>query len=170
MVGAARECGLLVHPSCSDIQLHLGDALTYRRPASSDPFDVVFVDIFDGDNLLPKEFYSKEFLDHVFRNHLGGLPGGMVVHNFHTGGKALGSQLEDAVRHYRSAFSTTLAVVSIDSRHTGGNTIVLATNKRRLDASSETLSWYAAAGTKAQNRYGVGFDIFARSTQKLWLS
>ena len=91
VVTAAHKCNLLSHSSsssssgtASNIQLHLGDALAWQRSANnnSEPFDAVFVDIFDGENLLPKEFYSKEFLNHVYQNHLGGLPGGMIIHNF----------------------------------------------------------------------------------------
>mmetsp|Transcript_18628 Transcript_18628/g.27307 ORF Transcript_18628/g.27307 Transcript_18628/m.27307 type:complete len:779 (-) Transcript_18628:240-2576(-) len=173
VVSAAHQCRLLKHSLSSDtdpIELQVGDALTYKRPANSDPFDIVFVDIFDDGNILPPEFYSAEFLDSVvYRNHLGGHSSGIVIHNFHTGGKALGSQLADAIKNYRSVFSTTLTVESVDSRHTGGNTILLATNKRRLDASSETLSW-RLAGVMAQQLSAVNFDVIARTTHKLWLS
>ena len=119
---------------------------------------------------LPPEFYSTEFLDDVvYQNLLGGHSDGIVVHNFHTNGKARSAQLEDAIKSYRSIFSTVLSVESVDSRHTGGNTIVLATNKRRLDASSETLSW-SLAGKMAQQQSRVNFDLIARATHKLWIS
>ena len=170
VVSAAHQCGLLSPSNKSRIRLEVGDALTYRRSTSSDPFDVVFVDIFDGENLLPPEFYSKGYLNHVvYQDFLGGLPDGIIVHNFHTGGKARASQLEDAIKNYRSVFSTTLAVESVGSRPTGGNTILLATNQRRLDASSETQSWYMA-GMKAQERSGINFDVIARTTQNFWIS
>ena len=119
---------------------------------------------------LPPEFYSTEFLDDVvYQNLLGGHSDGIVVHNFHTNGKARSAQLEDAIKSYRSIFSTVLSVESVDSRHTGGNTIVLATNKRRLDASSETLSW-CLAGKMAQQQSRFNFDVIARATHKLWIS
>lgn len=175
VVSAAHQCGLLEHSLSSPhhgepIELLVGDALTYRRSESSDPFDIVFVDIFDDENILPPGFYCTEFLSEVvYQNHLGGRQSGIVVHNFHTSGKARSSQLADAIKSYRSIFSTVLTVESIDSRHTGGNTILLASNNRRLDASSETLSW-RLAGMMAQQRSGVNFDVVARSTHKLWLS
>lgn len=173
VVTAAHQCGLLNHSMSSDstpIELQIGDALDYMRAADSDPFDVVFIDIFDDDNILPPEFCSTEFLRKVvLHNHLGGHSNGIVVHNFHAGGKALRSQLADAIKNYREVFSTTLTVESIDSRHTGGNTILLATNKRRIDASSETLSW-RLAGKIAQQYSGINFDVIARTTHKLWLS
>ena len=174
VIGAAHQCRLLKHSSSLDsepIELQVGDALNYRRTTNSDPpFDIVFVDIFDDENILPPEFYSTEFLDNVvYQNHLGGRSDGIVVHNFHTSGKARSSQLADAIKSYRSIFSTTLTVESIDSRHTGGNTILLATNKRRLDASSETITW-RLAGMMAQQYSGVNFDVVARTSHKLWLS
>ena len=134
VVTAAHQCGLLNHSLSSDstsIELQVGDALNYKRTANRDPFDVVFIDIFDDDNILPPEFYSTEFLQNVvLQNHLGGHSSGIVIHNFHTGGKALRSQLADAIKNYRDVFSATFTVESIDSRHTGGNTILLATNKK----------------------------------------
>ena len=173
VVSAAHQCGLLEYSLASHgepIELLVGDALAFRRSECSNPFDIVFVDIFDDENILPPRFYCTEFLNEVvYQNHLGGRQGGIVVHNFHTSGKALSSQLADAIQSYRSIFSTVLTVESIDSRHTGGNTILLASNNRRLDASSETLSW-RLAGMMAQQRSGVNFDVVARSTHKLWLS
>jgi len=186
VVSAAHQCRLLEHSLSSDsepIELLVGDALHYHRSANRDPFDIVFVDIFDDENILPKEFYSAEYLDNVvYQNYLDGRSDGMVVHNFHTNGKARSAQLADAIKSYRSVFSTTLTiksyrnvfsttltVESVDSRHTGGNTILLATNNRRLDASSETLSW-RLAGMMAQQCSGVNFDVVARTTHKLWLS
>ncbi|KAL7491642.1 hypothetical protein ACHAWT_001871 [Skeletonema menzelii] len=173
VVSAAHQCRLLEHSLSSDgepIELLVGDALKYRRSAHSDPFDIVFVDIFDDENILPPEFYCTEFLsDVVDQNHLGGRPDGIVVHNFHTSGKSRSSQLADAIKNYRRIFSTVLTVESIDSRHTGGNTILLASNNRRLDASSETLSW-RLAGMMTQQCSGVNFDVVARSNHKLWLS
>lgn len=188
VVSAAQHCHPLRHSvssSCTGrVELQLGDALTYQRHTSdqtnhgsnstngmerNNTYDIVFVDIFDGDNVLPKEFYARSFLEHIQQNLLGGCPDGMVIHNFHTGGKKLAAQLQDAVKAYRSVFSTALAVESMDSRHTGGNTILLAMNKSRIDATSETLSW-RQAGRKAQRRWGSGFDVVARTTHKLWFS
>ena len=172
VVSAAHQCGLLEHSSSDDepIELLAGDALQYRRSANSDPFDIVFVDIFDDDNILPPEFYCTEFLSNVvYQNHLGGRSDGIVIHNFHTSGKARSSQLADAIKNYRRVFSTVFTVESIDSRHTGGNTILLASNNRRLDASSETLSW-RLAGMMAQHCSGVNIDVVERSNHKLWLS
>ena len=173
VVSAAHQRGLLEHSLSSDgdpIELLVGDALKYRRSASSDPFDVVFVDIFDDENMLPPEFYFTEFLsDVVYHNHLGCRQDGIVVHNFHTSGKERSLQLAEAIKNYRSVFSTVFTVESIDSRHTGGNTILMASNNRRLDASSETLSW-RLAGMMAQQCSGVNFDVVARSNHKLWLS
>jgi hypothetical protein len=51
-----HQCGLLNHSLSSDstsIELQVGDALNYKRTAKRDPFDVVFIDIFDDDNIFP---------------------------------------------------------------------------------------------------------------------
>jgi len=174
VVSAAHQCRLLEQSLSSGepmIELLVGDALKYRRSKSSNCFDIVFVDVFDDENILPPDFYCTDFLsDVVYQNHLGGRSDGMVVHNFHTGGKARSSQLADAIKNYRRIFSTVLTVESIDSRHTGGNTILLASNNRRLDASSETLSWRLAGMMAQQRTAGVNFDVVARSNHKLWLS
>ena len=170
VVSAAHNCNLLqnsLSPSdTSKIELHLDDALAYNS-TNNGPFDVVFVDIFDEDNALPPDFYSKEYLERLCHHHLGS--NGIVVHNFHTGGRKRSSTLHDAIKAYRSVFATTLVVESLESRSTGGNAILLATNKRRLDATSETLSWNIAS-RKAQQRWGVNFDVIARTTNKLWFS
>lgn len=189
VVQAARHCHLLTtntgdgwSSDTGEIQLQLGDALTYQRPTMTNPasdnipqnnqkdfFDFVFVDIFDGKNECPKDFYSEPFLEHVHQNLLGGRTDGMIIHNFHSGGKVRRAQLEDAIQGYRSKFATTLGVESVSSNPTGGNTVLLSRNQRRLDASSETLSWQQA-GRNAQRRWGTEFDVAVRSTHKLWLT
>ena len=169
VVSAAYDFGLLGGSKEAKIRLQSGDALTFYHPPNEHPFDIVFVDVFDGDNLLPIEFYTKQYLEHIQQNYLGGRESGIVIHNFHTGGKKRGAILEEAIKSYRSVFKTTYTVESLDSYPNGGNTILVCMNKRRLDASSETLSWYMA-GRKAQQRWGINFDIFARATHKLWLT
>ena len=164
VVSAAHACGL----SNNQIRLELGDALAYQLKPNADPYDIIFVDVFDEENLLPPEFFTQQYLRHMQQNYLGDQSSGIVVHNFHTGGKLRGKILEDALKSYRRVFPCVFAVESIGSSRFGGNVIAVAINSRRLDASSETLTWYEA-GKKAQQR-NVEFDIVARSTNKLWLS
>jgi len=161
VVEAAKFCHL-VGPS-EKSQLYLMDALKYRRFDQPAPYDCLFVDIFDGDNLLPEGFYSTSFLEHVRTNLLSNHDGrpGMVVHNFHTGNKKLQTQLEEATKSYQKVFPTTITVESTDSRPTGGNTILLATTVQ-LDQNQLQI-----AGDKARRRWGVNFDVSTRSTHAL---
>ena len=173
VIKAAHACTNLLEVSSSSgtsqVELISGDALAYQRSNTDNPYDIVFIDIFDEYNLLSSEFYTKEYIEKIQQNYLGGQSSGIVVHNFHTGGKKRREILEEALKSYRSVFSTVFAVESIDSFPTGGNAILVAMNQRRLDASSETLSWYEA-GQKANEHFGLDFDAAARSRHKLWLS
>jgi len=172
VVKAAQDYNLLNVSSSSgtsNVELISGDALTYQRSDTEDPYEVVFIDIFDEHNILPSEFYAKEYIEKIQQNYLGGRSSGIVVHNAHTGGKKRKAILQEALKSYRSVFSTVFVVESIDSFPHGGNAIIVAMNRRRLDASSETLTWYAA-GQKANEYFELEFDIAARSNHKLWLS
>jgi len=172
VVKAGQDCNLLNVSSSSgtsNVELISGDALTYQRSDTEDPYEVVFIDIFDEYNLLPSEFYTKEYIKKIQQNYLGGRSSGIVVHNFHTGGKKRGAILQAALKSYRKVFATVFVVESIDSFPNGGNAVLVAMNRRRLDASSETLSWYGAA-RKANEYVELDFDVAARSNHKLWLS
>ena len=172
VVKAAQDYNLLNVSSSSgtsNVELISGDALTYQRSDTEDPYEVVFIDIFDEYNLLPSEFYTKEYIKKIHQNYLSGRSGGIVVHNFHTGGKKRKKILQCALKSYRRVFSTVFVVQSIDSFPTGGNAILVAMNQRRSDASSETLSWFAS-GRKANELFGLDFDVATRSSHKLWLS
>ena len=156
VVKAAQECNL-----DDGIESVVDDALAYCQ-TSEEVFDAVFVDVFDGRNLTPEGFYSSEFVESVSKH-------AMVIHNLHTGGKIRSRILYDTIDSYRRVFKTVFVVEALGSRHTGGNAIVLAMNKRRLDATSEALSW-REAGEKAQSHWDIDFDITARISNKLWLS
>lgn len=156
------------------IELQMGDALTYNREhRKQQPFDALFVDIFDGHNLLPKDFYDKSFLEHI-RDDLLVQPHGIVIHNFHTGSKNLRIQLDEAILSYRSVFNTTLTLDSLDSRQNAGNTILLATSSDKLVSclSSEgengiwKKTWHTAA-LQGRHRWGIDFDVAVRATHNL---
>lgn len=143
------------------MELVAGDALAYCR-SSEEVFDAIFVDVFDERNLTPAGFYSGSFLESVSKH-------AMVIHNLHTGGNVRSQILYHTIYSYRRVFQTVFVVAAWGSRHTGGNAIVLAMNKRRLDATSEALSW-REAGKNAQARWNVDFDIPFRTSNRLWLS
>ena len=156
VVKAAEEFNL-----GDDIELVVDDALAYCQ-ASEDVFDAIFVDVFDERNLTPEGFFSGGFLESISKHS-------MVIHNLHTGGNVRSQILYGTIDSYRRVFKTVFVVAAWGSRHTGGNAIVLAMNKRRLDATSEALSW-REAGERAKARWDVDFDIPARISNKLWLS
>jgi spermidine synthase len=157
VVQASQYCGLLGDPAWNQTILH-GDALTYSRPANQQPFDCLFVDIFDGDNLLPREFYHPSFLEKVRQNLLCPRHG-MVVHNFHSGNLHLQAQLKEAAHAYNQVFPSVVLVDSLDSRPNAGNTILLAT--------SDTIEVLRPAGLQARVQWDVNFDLALRATHHL---
>jgi len=147
---AAAAKSLFVQPN---LFIEVVDALEYRRPESEPPFDCVFVDIFDGNNLLPAVFYSTQFVERLRDDILG--PTGIIVHNFHSGNYKLASQLEVAKAGFGSAFEICCEADSLDSKPNGGNTIVLASKLAVNGAVGQALS---AAALRARQRWGLAFD------------
>jgi hypothetical protein len=122
VVTAANDLGLVQPPNQ---RIVAGDALAYcRLDDSEEPFDCICIDVFDGNNRLPSDFYSISFLERLRDTLLEN--DGHVIHNFHTGNAKLSRQLEDAVTAYRSVFPNCHVVSSLDSKPNGGNTVILA--------------------------------------------
>ena len=83
VVDAATSClGL----EKADVAVSVGDALAWAAAAPDAQYDAIFVDVFDGDNLTPSAFVAPPFVADV-RRALA--PGGVAVHNLHTGSPAL---------------------------------------------------------------------------------
>lgn len=163
---AAREC-LGLDPR---VDVDVGDALHWIREragklaevrgADADAehddgkFDVIFVDIFDGDNLTPPAFYSSEFLRHV-RACLSSR--GVVVHNLHTGSTTLNRCLDEATESYARAFPEGACARIPALRR--GNTLVAAAATPSVFSREDALQ-EAAVGLRAQ--HGFLFDVAAR--------
>jgi hypothetical protein len=145
-------------PAQTSIRIQAGDALAYCRTEAEKPFDCVCVDVFDGSNLVPHEFYSTEFLLHLRDNILA--PSGFVVHNFHSGGKKRGLQLEQAAAAYSSVFKTCWWVDSLDSKANAGNAILLGTNSPLEDDAIDNL--LSDSALQVQGKYGLRFDSLSR--------
>ena len=145
-------------PAHPNIRIQAGDALAYCRTEAEKPFDCVCVDVFDGSNLVPHEFYSTEFLLQLRDNILA--PSGFVVHNFHSGGKKRGLQLEQAAAAYSSVFKTCWWVDSLDSKANAGNSILLGTNFPLDDDSIG--NFLSESALKVQGKYGLRFDSLSR--------
>jgi hypothetical protein len=156
-VVAAAE---LLLPAQSNIRIQAGDALAYCRTDDAEkPFDCVCIDVFDGSNLVPHEFYSTKFLVRLRDNILA--PSGFVVHNFHSGGKKRGLQLEQAAAAYSSVFKTCWWVDSLDSKANAGNAILLGTNLP-LENDSSMDNLLSEVALQVQGKYGLRFDSLSR--------
>jgi hypothetical protein len=83
-----------------------------------------------------------------------------VVHNFHSGGKKRGLQLEQAAAAYSSVFKTCWWVDSLDSKANAGNAILLGTNFPLEDDSIENL--LSESALQVQGKFGLRFDSLSR--------
>jgi spermidine synthase len=146
-------------PYHANARLEVGDALAYQRKETEEPFDCIFIDIFDANNLLPKGFYSTDFLIHLRDNILG--PYGVVVHNFHSGGKKRALQIEKASAAYSDVFKTCCWVDSLDSRLNAGNALLLASKIELSEADISKLLTESAE--VVQRKWGLRFDAVARA-------
>jgi spermidine synthase len=150
VVAATESIGLKDY-----IYIQVGDALNFQRSPSQEPFDCIFVDIFDGDNLLPCKFYSEQFVTRMRDDLL--TPSGVVVHNFHTGNPKLASQLAEAKNVFARSFESCYEVDSLDSKANAGNTILVGSKVApcRSKAVGDVLS---GAAVKSQEKLGFPID------------
>jgi len=141
-------------PASSDVSSDVAASPTAQHGAG---FDAVFIDLFDGHNDVPPAAYSAAFL-----RSLSGLlrPGGVVVHNFHFGSKALNATLRAAEGAYQSAFPSACVLAALDSRPWAGNAIIAASIDERSAYCSERR--LAAAAAAARERFALLFDAKAR--------
>ena len=117
-------------------------------------FDVIFVDIFDGDNLTPPAFYSSDFLGNV-RACLSSR--GVVIHNLHSGGATLDRCVNEATEAYARAFPRGACARIPALRR--GNTILAAAVTPDVLSRDDALQ-EAAIGLRA--KHGFLFDVAAR--------
>lgn len=151
-------------PSLPNVSLKVGDALDYTWQSclsDKEKFDCVCIDVFDEDLKVPEAFYSEDFLKHLSGNLL--TQSGILVQNFHSGGKKRKQVLEKASHSSANIFAEACWVDSLDSKEHAGNKILLASKVSLQDDRNsgiqETLSKNALM---IQSRYGLDFDAFAR--------
>ena len=87
-------------------------------------FDCICIDVFDEYNLVPDSFLQPTFLQRLSDAIL--TPTGILVWNFHSGGKKRGKIIQEISKSVSSVFNYSCWVTSIDSTPTGGNAILLA--------------------------------------------
>jgi len=138
------------------IDIRTGDALNYCRSPSEECFDCIFVDIFDGANLLPIDFYGGQFVERLRDDILK--PTGTLIQNFHTGNKKLGSQLDDAKEVFSRSFGRCYLVRSPDSKPNAGNTILVGSKRDPYTSDGALREALSAAAENAQRELNFAID------------
>jgi hypothetical protein len=137
-----------------NVSLHVGDALEYE---DTEPFDCICIDVFDGNLKVPETFYSEEYFAHLSKNLL--TPKGILVQNFHSGGKKRRLVLEKAAAAASFVFAESCWVESLDSKVNAGNSILFASKSSLLeDTKDDIVSNLSENALAIQNKYGFTFD------------
>lgn len=152
VVKAAKQMNLLAN---TNQQIVCGDALQYRRITIQDRYDFICIDVFDEANCLLKDFYSREFIQELYRNVL--TSGGSVIHNFHLGTPSLGRQLADATTNYQSIFSSCFSLPV--GKEMARNEILVAC---KVDQEKGCTLSLDDAANEVRREVGVTFDCSYR--------
>lgn len=155
---AATELGL---PRSVSVDVDDAAAWLRRRAASLEQqeadgpggYEMIFVDIFDRDNMAPRVFYSDAFLADA-RRCLDS--SGVLVHNLHYGTDELDASFDQAAAAYASSEFADLCLVPAQ-RH--GNVIIGAAASERTFSDSDALQ---AAARSERRRLGLLFDAAGR--------
>ena len=150
VVDAATSClGL----EKADVAVSVGDALAWAAAAPDAQYDAIFVDVFDGDNLTPSAFVAPPFVADV-RRALA--PGGVAVHNLHTGSPALDVRFAQAAAAYADAFGGD-ACRAVPVEHQGNTLLAAGAPLRGTGADA-----LRAAAERETDARGLLFDAGAR--------
>lgn len=162
-----------IHPLPSNVQLIVGDALDFTTATqqsqdetsgnnSESLFDCVCIDVFDEDLKVPLPFYSSEFLLQLASNRLS--PNGIVIQNFHSGGKKRALELEVATQAYADAFEEYIWVDALDSQPHAGNKILLAFQQKqsKTPTGQATKDSLLSNAKDVQEIFNVNFDVSSR--------
>lgn len=152
-------------PSLLNVSIQVLDALDYARQTKldeEDRFDCICVDVFDETLKVPEEFYSEDFLKRLSENLLK--PAGIMVQNFHSGGKRRRQVLEKATAATNLVFGEFCWVDTLDSKPNAGNKILMASKvllcEENKDIGIEKVLTRNAL--MVQSKYGLNFDAPAR--------
>jgi hypothetical protein len=160
-------------PQLPNVHILTADALTYQREESSSsssssssvepPFDCVFIDIFDENNLLPPDFYSIPFLTHLRDNVLG--TNGMILNNLHSGGKKRDRAIEQAYAAYSEVFSSCHLFDTLDSKPNAGNAVLLACDFEVTGRIGDIQTTLEEIAERSHTKWGLSFDAPSRLRQ-----
>jgi len=123
-------------------------------PDDNGKFDIIFVDIFDGENLTPPSFYSSGFLLNI-RACLSNR--GVVIHNLHSGSSTLDRCVDAATEAYAREFPRGACARVPALRR--GNTIIAAAATPDVFSREGALQ-EAAIALRAKHEFL--FDVAAR--------
>eukprot|EP00977_Amphora_coffeiformis_P028545 scaffold35878_cov229-Amphora_coffeaeformis.AAC.1 len=140
------------------------DAVQFVRdfnPPVEKRYDCVCIDVFDENNFVPEQLYSIEILERLRNKILA--TDGIIVWNFHTGGKRRAKVLEEASGVVSVIFGNNKCcwVPSLDSTPTGGNAILLASQHPLPEDGDGNVSLFRLA-LATQIKFGLTFDAAAR--------
>jgi hypothetical protein len=120
----------------TSVEVCIGDALKIQRESNELPWDGIFIDIFDEDNLLPPPFYSTEYLRHL-RDELLIPHRGVVVLNLHSGGKKRQREIDDAHLAFTQVFTSVRTISARDSKPNGGNMIIIGSSDDEIPSQQD---------------------------------
>ncbi|CAB9510021.1 expressed unknown protein [Seminavis robusta] len=142
------------------------DAIQYVQAGTTIPpherFDSICIDVFDENNFVPETLYATSFLQRLRKEVLASA--GLLVWNFHSGGKRRTRVMADAFQAVSAVFGETHCcwVPSLDSTPTGGNAILVACKKAPLPVDGDGNISLTRNALAAQTKYNLSFDAVAR--------
>lgn len=151
-------------PDSPKVSIIHEDALCFSacsRHADSELFDCICIDVFDENLEVPEPFYTTGFFKNLTDHLLA--PDGILVQNFHSGGKRRGLVIENASEAVSNIFEDFCWVPSLDSKPNAGNTILLAsTLPFEEDDEGSIVTNLSRSALAVQSKYDLSFDAVAR--------
>ncbi|KAL3934352.1 MAG: hypothetical protein SGBAC_009912 [Bacillariaceae sp.] len=151
-------------PDCENVSLLAQDALQYVAQAKArnvESFDCICIDVFDENLKVPEAFYSVSFLADLSDNLLSS--NGILVQNFHSGGKKREAIVQNAARALSEVFEDSYFVQSLDSKSNGGNTLLFASSRPiESQDDGDSLQTLSHNALLVQEKCGLSFDAAAR--------
>jgi hypothetical protein len=149
-------------PDSPNVSVLAEDALLFsHHHVDAQPFDCICIDVFEENYEVPEQFYSitfwKNLSDHLLT------PDGIMVQNFHSGGRRRGLVIENASKAASNVFEDFCWVPSLDSKPNAGNAILLASKVPfQEDGEGNIVQNLSRNALAVQSKCGFSFDAVAR--------